>query len=226
MILPNHVAIIMDGNGRWGVKKYNNRLIGHQYGIKNIKNIINFFLLKKIKNVTLYAFSHDNFCKRKKKEINNIFDLLEKYLGANKNFFIERKINLNFIGERKGLPSKIKKIINQPQKGLKFSKSNLKLNIAFNYSSKLEIITAIKKVLIKKNKINIKNISKNLYTWKSNDPDLIIRTGGHNRLSDFLLWQSAYTEIFFIKKLWPDFKVRDLNIILKKYQKITQNFGS
>lgn len=223
---PNHIAIIMDGNGRWGMEKNKNRIIGHQEGVKNIKPIINFFLKKKINYLTLYAFSRDNFLKRKNKEVKKLFLLLEKYLNENKDFFIINKIKLNFIGEKKGLPKNIKKIIRDSNTNFNFKKNNLYLNIAFNYSSKLEIISSIKKIINKKLSINIKNLSANLYTFISKDPEIIIRTGGYQRLSDFLLWQAAYSEIFFVKKLWPDFKVKDLELILKKFNKIKRNFGA
>jgi len=223
---PNHIAIIMDGNGRWGQKKFKNRLTGHQYGVKNIKHIINYFLSNKIKNLTLYAFSNDNFLKRKKKEVNNIFYLLEKYLKENEIYFQSNKINLNFIGEIYALPKHIKNIITNSNKKFKFVKQNLNLNIAFNYSSKLEIISAIKKTDLHIKKININNIDKNLYTNLSNDPEIIIRTGGHKRLSDFLLWQSAYSEIYFVKTLWPDFKASHLKKIINDFKKIIRNYGS
>ncbi len=226
MRLPNHIAIIMDGNGRWGVKKYKNRILGHEHGIKNIKPIIKFLINKKIKNLTLYAFSKDNFLKRNRKEVKNLFLLLEKYLDENKDFFINNKINLNFIGERNGLPKKTRKIILKANKNFKQKKNNLLLNIAFNYSSKSEIINSCKEILKKNIKINQENLSKNLYTSSSQDPELIIRTGGYQRLSDFLLWQASYSEIYFVKKLWPDFKTRDLNIILKKFDRIKRNFGA
>ena len=223
---PNHIAIIMDGNGRWGKKKFNNRLAGHRKGIENIKSITEFVLLKKINHLTLYAFSRDNFLNRRKNEINNIFYLLEKYLKKNKEFFEKNKIRLNFIGEKKGLPKNIKNLINKSNISLNLKRKKLTLNIAFNYSSKLEILNSIKKIIQKKKKLTEKNISLNLYTVKSKNPDLVVRTGGYKRLSDFLLWQSAYSEFFFIDKLWPDFTKRDLNEIIEKFKKTKRNFGA
>jgi len=223
---PNHIAIIMDGNGRWGLKNFNNRLTGHEHGVKNIKKIIKFFLVNKIRNLTLYAFSKDNLLKRKKKEIDNIFYLLEKYLTDNNAYFKSNKINLNFIGEKNGLPIKVKKIINHSNKNLTFLKKKLTLNIAFNYSSKIEIINSFKKTKSENKKINIKNISRNLYTYLSKDPEILIRTGGHKRMSDFLLWQSSYSEIFFVKTLWPDFKVSYLKKIIRNFKKVKRNYGA
>ena len=223
---PNHIAIIMDGNGRWGEKKFNNRLAGHRKGIENIKSIIEFVLLKKINHLTLYAFSRDNFLNRRKNEINNIFFLLEKYLKKNKDFFEKKKIRLNFIGEKTGLPKNIKNLINKSNISFNLKRKKLTLNIAFNYSSKLEILNSIKKIIQKKKKLTEKNISLNLYTANSKNPDLVVRTGGYKRLSDFLLWQSAYSEFFFLDKLWPDFKKRDLNEIIQKFKKTKRNFGA
>ena len=226
MIRLNHVAIIMDGNGRWGIKNFKNRAKGHEYGVKNIKPIIEFCIRNKIKNLTLYALSKDNFIKRKKAELNNIFNLFEKYLNDQKTFFEKKKINLTFIGEKSGLPKNIKKIISSINKKPNVLNLNLNLCIAFNYSSKLEIIKSFKKTLSQNKALNIKNIAQNLYTAKNNDPEIIIRTGGMNRLSDFLLWQSAYSELYFVKTLWPSFTVRKLKDILRKFITIKRNFGA
>lgn len=223
---PENIAIIMDGNGRWGKKNLKNRLLGHQAGVKNIKAIIDFFLKNKIRYLTLFALSRDNFLKRKKNEINNIFRLLEKYLLENQNFFINNKINLRFIGEKVNLPKKIKQLIIDSNKKFNFKYYNLNLKIAFNYSSKIEIINAIKKIYSNKEQVTLKNFEKELYTYPANNPDLIIRTGGHKRLSDFLLWQSSYSEIYFVNTLWPDFKVRDLKKIIKKFERVKKNYGS
>ena len=223
---PNHIAIIMDGNGRWGIKKYSNRLVGHEYGVKNIKFVINYFLKKKIKNLTLFALSSDNLRKRSYKEIRNIFLLLEKYLDTNVEFFTKNKIKLNFIGETKNLSIRIRKIILKYNKITNFKKKKLLINIAFNYSSKQEIVHSCKQILKNKEDLNLKNIEKNLYTSPIKDPEILIRTGGFARLSDFLLWQCSYSEIFFVKKLWPDFKITDLDLIIKKFLKLKRKFGS
>ncbi|MDB3873138.1 polyprenyl diphosphate synthase [Pelagibacteraceae bacterium] len=223
---PNHIAIIMDGNGRWGLKNHKSRLIGHEFGVKNIKNIINYCLKHKINFVTLFALSSDNLKKRSKREIENLFALLENYLKKNIHFFKEKKIKLNFIGENVNLPKKINVILKKYSNETKLLKSKLILNIALNYSSKQEIVNSCKLIAISQKQINQKNISKHLYTSVTKDPEILIRTGGHTRLSDFLLWQCSYTEIFFIKKLWPDFKPKDLDFIIKKFKKLKRNFGS
>ena len=225
MNLPNHIAIIMDGNGRWGKKKFNNRLLGHEKGIDNIKNIISFCIKKKIPNLTIYALSKDNLEKRNKSEINNIFRLLKNYLKKNIIYFKKYKIKINFIGEINQLPATVKKMLISSSNELSKFQKKLTLNVAINYSSKLEILKVIKKLVKNKKKLNIKNVDKHLLTSLSGHPEIIIRTGGYKRLSDFLLWQAAYSELFFVEKLWPDFKVSDLQNILKKFLKIKRNFG-
>ena len=223
----NHVAIIMDGNGRWGIKKYGNRIKGHEAGIANIKKFIEFFLKKKIKHLSLYALSFDNYKKRNKVEIKNLFFLLEKYLNENINFFIKKKIKLNFIGEKKKLPKNLQLCLSKYEKLTNFNnnKYNLMLNIAINYSSRYEIISTFKKLKEKNLSFNIKNFEKNHYFSESENPTLMIRTGSHQRLSDFFLWQLSYSELFFVKKLWPDFKIFDFIKILNKFSKIKRNFG-
>tara|TARA_B100000963_G_scaffold357355_1_gene379337 strand:- start:7477 stop:8157 length:681 start_codon:yes stop_codon:yes gene_type:complete len=225
MNLPNHIAIIMDGNGRWGKKNLNNRLLGHERGIQNIKNIIEFCLKKKIPNLTIYALSKDNLKKRKKHEINNIFNLLKNYLNKNICYFKKYKIKIKFIGEIQQLPTSLKQILISSSNELNKFKTKLTLNVAINYSSKIEIINVVKMLIKNKKKLSIQNIEKYLSTYSSGHPEIIIRTGGYKRLSDFLLWQSAYSELFFEKKLWPDFRVRDLQQILKNFVKIKRNFG-
>ena len=223
---PNHIAIIMDGNGRWGLKQYNSRLIGHEFGVKNIEKIVIFCLKRNVRNLTLFALSHDNLKKRDKVEIKNIFSLLEKYLKNNIHFFINNKIKLNFIGESKNLSFKIQNILKEYKQRTDTSKKKLLINIAFNYSSKLEIINSLEQIKKKKLKINKKNILKYLYTGFIKDPEILIRTGGFSRLSDFMLWQCSYTEFFFSKKLWPDFKNKDLEKIIKKFNNLDRKFGS
>ena len=226
MIIPSHIAIIMDGNGRWGIKNFNSRSIGHKYGVKKLKSIIQFSISKKIKCLTLYALSYDNLKKRNKKEIKNLFIIFEEYINQNLDYFIKKKISLNFFGETNGLSNKIKSLIKKTQK-LTFSKNCVvNINIALNYSSKKELIYSIKKLIKKKKIINEKNIEGNLYSSGFNSPEILIRTGGYKRLSDFLLWQLSYTELFFFDKMWPDFNTRDLNKVLIDYNKILRKFGS
>jgi len=226
MKTPNHIAIIMDGNGRWGVKKYKSKSVGHHHGVKNLKPIIKYLIKKNIPNLTLYALSYDNLKKRDKKQIKNIFDILKKYLVSNINFFKENKIFIKFIGESRGLSSSLLKILKKSSKETNAKNIKLSINIAFNYSSKKEILNALKTLVLKRKKLNEKNLEKFLYTNKSSFPELVIRTGGYSRVSDFLLWQISYSELFFLKKLWPDFKANDLNRIINKYNRIKRNFGS
>ena len=220
----NHVAIIMDGNGRWGIKNKNSRNAGHKEGLKTVELIIKNSIDYKIKFLTLYAFSTENW-KRPKKEINFLFNLLENFLTNKIGNLIKKDIKLKFIGEINKLPIKLKKIIRNAE--LKTSKnSSLQVNVALNYGSKRELINSIKNIRKKKIKINEKNIDNNLFTKNIIDPDILIRTGNTQRLSNFMLWQLAYTEIFFEKKLWPDFKSNDFKKILNKFKSIKRNFGS
>ena len=219
-----HVAIIMDGNGRWGVKHKQSRNEGHRAGLNTVDLIINHCIKHKIKFLTLYTFSSENW-KRPKNEIVFLFKLLENFLQKKINKIIEKDIKLKFIGELNKLPTKLQKLIKLSEKKT-FNKKTLHVNIALNYGSKIELINTIKKIKQKKIKINEKNIDNNLYTKHLPNPDILIRTGDTHRLSNFLLWQLSYTEIFFEKKLWPDFKGKDFNKIINKFQSIKRNFGS
>ena len=220
----NHVAIIMDGNGRWGLKKKGSRNYGHLKGIKTVESIIKSSLIKEIPYLTLYTFSTENWG-RPDNEINFLFDLIRKSLKKKLKKLIKQGIKVNIIGQKKGLPKDIIKISKQiERKTLKNKK--ITLNLALNYGSKEEIVNACKKLISKKNKkINTNSLEKELYTHNIPDPDVLIRTGGTKRLSNFLLWQLAYTEIFFIDKLWPDFNENDFNIVVTKFNKIKRNFG-
>ena len=219
-----HVAIIMDGNGRWGVKHKQSRNAGHRAGLNTVDLIINHCINHKIKFLTLYTFSSENW-KRPKTEIVFLFKLLENFLQKKINKIIEKDIKLKFIGELNKLPTKLQKLIKLSEKKT-FNKKTIQVNIALNYGSKIELINTIKKIKQKKIKINEKNIDNNLYTKHLPNPDILIRTGDTHRLSNFLLWQLSYTEIFFEKKLWPDFKGKDFNKIINKFQSIKRNFGS
>ena len=219
-----HVAIIMDGNGRWGVKHKQSRNAGHRAGLNTVDLIINHCINHKIKFLTLYTFSSENW-KRPKTEIAFLFKLLENFLQKKINKIIEKDIKLKFIGELNKLPTKLQKLIKLSEKKT-FNKKTLQVNIALNYGSKIELINTIKKIKQKKIKINEKNIDNNLYTKHLPNPDILIRTGDTHRLSNFLLWQLSYTEIFFEKKLWPDFKGKDFNKIINKFKNIKRNFGS
>tara|TARA_Y100000389_G_scaffold141470_1_gene139356 strand:+ start:37 stop:711 length:675 start_codon:yes stop_codon:yes gene_type:complete len=218
----SHVAIIMDGNGRWGVKYKNSRNLGHKAGLKTVEKIIKTSIHQKIKYLTLYAFSTENW-KRPKTEVNYLLNLLENFLSQKINELNKQNIKLKIIGKKK-FSDKLNKILSLSEK--KTSKNNrLQINLAINYGSKNELINAVK--LLNKNKsiINETNLVKYLYTKNIPDPEILIRTGNTNRLSNFLLWQLAYAEIFFVKKLWPDFKENDYVKILDKFKKIKRNFG-
>jgi len=219
-----HVAIIMDGNGRWGIKHKNSRNAGHRAGLYTVESVIDECLKINIKYLTLYTFSTENW-KRPKKEINYLFNLLENFLTNKIDNLLKKNIKLKFIGEINKLPIRLRKIIKNSE--LKTSKnSSLQVNVALNYGSKSELINSIKNIRKKKIKINEKNIDNNLFTKNIIDPDILIRTGNTQRLSNFMLWQLAYTEIFFEKKLWPDFKSNDFKKILNKFKLIKRNFGS
>ena len=222
----SHVAIIMDGNGRWALKRKKPRTYGHKEGIRNIKPIIKFCQARNVKFLTLFVFSLDNW-KRSKKEVSYLFSMLDNFLKKQLNYLIKNKIKINFIGEKKKIEKKLYLNIKNVEK--KTSKDfNITVNLAFNYSSKVEILNSLKKTVKNKKITNLtlETINNNLYTKDVPDPDILIRSGGYNRLSDFLLWQIAYSEIFFIKKLWPDFNPNDLNKIFKKYISIKRNFGA
>ena len=220
----NHVAIIMDGNGRWGLKKKRSRNYGHLKGLKTVENVIKSSINKQIPYLTLYTFSTENW-KRPEKEINFLFDLIRKSLKKNLKKITKQGIKINIIGSNKGLPKDIKKTVKFIEKKTLYNKT-ITLNLALNYGSKEEIMNAVKKIIVNKNEeVNVKNFEKNLYTKNIPNPDILIRTGGTKRLSNFLLWQLAYTEIFFVDKLWPDFNENDFNNIVFKFKKIKRNFG-
>ena len=219
----NHVAIIMDGNGRWGIKYKNSRNAGHKAGLKVVERIIKETIKKKIKFLTLYAFSTENW-KRPKKEVNYLFNLLENFLFSRIEDLHKKNIKLKIIGI-KNFSKRLNQLLKYSEK--KTSKNtNLQINLALNYGSKIELLNSFKALNKNKKKITEKNISKYLQTKDIPDPDLLIRTGNTNRLSNFLLWQLAYSEIFFEKKLWPAFTIKDYDRIIKKFKKIKRNFGS
>ena len=223
MNLLNHVAIIMDGNGRWGVKYKNSRNAGHKAGLKTVEKIIKQSIKNKIKYLTLYAFSTENW-KRPKNEINYLFNLLENFLLNKIEDIHKQNVKLKIIGKM-NFSKKLNQLLKLSE--AKTSKNTkLQINLALNYGSKIELIDAFKKLIKKKENINEKNINKYLHTKDIPDPDILIRTGNTKRLSNFLLWQIAYTEIFFEKKLWPEFNENDYTRIIKKFKKIKRNFGS
>ena len=219
----NHVAIIMDGNGRWGLKKKNSRKAGHRAGLNTVEKIIKETLKNKIKYLTLYAFSTENW-KRPKTEINYLFKLLENFLINKIDDLNKQNIRLKIIGV-KNFTKKLNNLLRLSEK--KTSKNHrLQINLALNYGSKYELITAFKNLEKNNNNFTEKNLKKYLQTKHIPDPELLIRTGNTKRLSNFLLWQLAYSEIYFEKKLWPDFNEKDYNNILNKFKKIKRNFGN
>ena len=214
----------MDGNGRWGVKNKKTRNLGHKAGLTTIEKIIKETVKKKIKFLTLYAFSTENW-KRPKREVRFLFNLLEEFLITKTNQLNKQDIKLTVIGSRKIFSKKLVRILSYSEATTKNNKS-LQINLALNYGFRSELINAVN--VMRKNNIlfNESNITKHLYTKNVPDPDLLIRTGNTNRLSNFLLWQLAYSEIYFVKKLWPDFSTKDYNKILNNFKNLKRNFGA
>ena len=219
----NHVAIIMDGNGRWGLKYKNSRNAGHKIGLNTVEKVIKETIKQKIKYLTLYAFSTENW-KRPKKEINYLFSLLENFLINKIEELDKQNIKLKIIGV-KNFTKKLNRLLELSEKKT-LKNTKLQINLALNYGSKFELISAFKRLKKSKEKINEKNLSKYLQTRDIPDPDILIRTGNTKRLSNFLLWQLAYSEIFFEKKLWPEFSEKDYSKIIKKFKSIKRNYGN
>ena len=219
-----HVAIIMDGNGRWGIKNKKSRNLGHRQGLKTVEMVIEETIKNKIKFLTLYAFSTENW-KRPRIEIRFLLNLLESFLKENIDKLDKNNIRLKVIGNLIRFPTKIQNLLATSQQRTK-KNTKLQLNLALNYGSKDEIIRAIKLIKNKKYEVNEKMLNKFLYTFGIPDPDILIRTGDTCRLSNFLLWQLAYTELFFVKKMWPDFTKNDYKKILSKFKKTRRNFGN
>ena len=220
----NHVAIIMDGNGRWGKKKKKTRNFGHLNGIKIIERLVKDSIKIKIPILTFYVFSTENW-NRPKSEINFLFKLVDYYFVKEIDRIVKNNIKINIIGSIKNLPKKIKNHLQTCMHKTRNCKKIL-VNLAINYGSKDEIVNAIKKLKRKKKNISVKNLVKYLYTSNLPDPDFLIRTGGKKRLSNFLLWQLAYSELYFVDKLWPDFSIVDYHKIIKQFKKVKRNFGN
>ena len=223
MNLIKHVAIIMDGNGRWGLKNKNSRNAGHKAGLKTVEKIIKHSIKKKIKFLTLYAFSTENW-KRPDSEIKYLFNLLEVFLKEKIQQLHSNGIKIKILGN-KNLNKKLFTLLTYAEKKTSKNKK-IQINLALNYGSKKEILDAITKLIKSKKKITEENFEKNLYTKNIPNPDILIRTGNAKRLSNFLMWQLAYSELFFEKKLWPDFNEIDYDKIIKKYSQIKRNFGN
>ena len=216
----NHIAFIMDGNGRWGKKRNRGRNFGHIKGVNVVKKIVNHSIKLKVPLVTFYVFSSENW-KRPKNEITFLFKLIKTYFSKEIQNVVSQGIKINILGEVSKLSPDLRRILKKSELLTKKNKKIL-VNLAINYGSKYEILNAAKKL---KNKINFKEFEKNLYTKDMPHPDILIRTGGHKRLSNFMLWQLAYTELFFLNKLWPDFNAADLRKIINDFKKTTRNFG-
>ena len=222
-LLPKHVAFIMDGNRRWAKKKKLPVIEGHKMGSEITKKIVAKSLKLGIKYLTFYSFSTENW-NRSRSEILKLQKLLEFYLDSEIENFKKKKINFTFIGDISRFSSVVrKKLINLKNITSDFSK--LFFILALSYGSRDEIIEAVKKITRNKKKINENDISNNLMTSSFPDPDLVIRTSGEKRLSNFLLWQIAYSELYFTKTLWPDFNVTRYSLALKNYVSRKRRFG-
>ena len=218
----NHVAIIMDGNGRWGLKHKNSRNEGHRAGLNTIEKILSETIRQNIKFITLFTFSTENWS-RPQKEIKYLFKLLESFLLNKINDLNKKNIKLKIIG-KKNFSIQLNKLLKKSE-NLTANNTKLQINLALNYGSKIELIETFIKLKNQKKKFTVLNVSKNLLTNGIPDPDFLIRTGNTKRLSNFLLWQMAYTEIYFEKKLWPEFKVIDYKRIIKKFKSTKRNYG-
>ena len=216
----SHIAFIMDGNGRWGRKKNKGRNYGHLKGVETVKKIVKSSIRLKIPFITFYVFSSENW-KRPKTEIKFLFQLIKNYFNKEIDNVTKQGIKINILGEVNKLPGDLRDILIKCENLTKKNK-NINVNLAVNYGAKNEILMAVKK----SRKINLKNLERNLYTKNIPDPEILIRTGGNQRLSNFMLWQLAYTELFFLKKLWPDFNSIDLKNVIKKFKKIKRNYGA
>ena len=223
MTFPQHVAIIMDGNGRWGLKKKKSRNYGHKKGLETVEKIIEAAIYKKIKYLTLFVFSTENW-KRPVKEVNYLIRLLNKYIDKEISNLLKKNIKINVIGDISPFPTVLK---NKIKKISSLSKTNnkIQINMALNYGSRQEIVKAINSLNKNNLKINEKNINKFLYTHDVPEPEILIRTGNTKRISNFLTWQIIYSEIFFVKKMWPDFSKNDFYKIIENYKKIERKFG-
>lgn len=221
--LPNHLAIILDGNGRWAKKRGLPRTMGHRQGVETLVKIVRCCSEIGIKNLTVYAFSTENW-NRPEQEVNYLMNLLEEYFKGLGKKLKNRNIKLKVIGEKTRLSDKLISIINEVQEETK-NNTGMIFNIAFNYGSKDEIINAVKNMVNDNVTITKENLDNYLYTNESGNVDLLIRTSGEQRISNFLLWQIAYAEFYFTDVHWPDFKEKELEKALENYQNRDRRFG-
>ncbi len=223
MISPKHVAIIMDGNGRWGIEKKNSRNYGHKKGLVSVEKVIDAAIEKKIKYLTLFVFSTENW-KRPIGEVTYLFKLLSNFIDKEIKNLLNKNIKIKVIGNINPFPNELKTKIKKVEK-LSINNQKIQINMALNYGSRQEILNSVKIIKEKKLSANKKNFEKYLYTNGIPDPDILIRTGDTQRISNFLIWQLVYTEIFFVKKMWPDFTKKDFFKIIDKFKNISRNFG-
>ncbi len=221
----NHIALILDGNKRWAKKNNKSILNGYKKGFENIKNLVTYSLSKKISNLTIFALSSENF---NRSSINLIYDIIYDNFSNTFNDLIKQKgVKIKIFGSRKNLPDKILEIFQNIEQ-LSINNKKLNLNIAFNYGFKDEIKDILKNIINKEGIIkidNIKDIDNLFFLGSSPDPDILIRSGGHRRLSNFVMYNLTYTELFFTETLWPDFSEKEFNLIINEYLKIDRKYG-
>lgn len=225
--IPNHIAIIMDGNRRWARARNVADIKGHEKGADTLENIVEAAEKMGVKTVTVYALSTENIKERAKREVLGLFNLMRVAYHKRLKKMMQKGVSVTILGEAQGLPGTVKNLINQIKK-VYIKNESIKLNIALNYGSKKELVTAIRNIVKKGidiKRINEELIEKHLYTANQPDPDLVIRTGGRSRLSNFLLWQTAYSEFYFTKTLWPDFSGKELKKAISWYADQKRNFG-
>lgn len=225
--VPRHIAIIMDGNRRWARARGLADREGHKVGVEKIEEIVRAAEKEGVEIVTIYALSTENIKERAKREVADLFNII---INTYKNSFkkmMKNGVRLSILGEPEGLPGAIRNVIREI-KDTYIQNESVKLNIALNYGGKKELVSAIKRMMkegVEVDKLNEEIISKHLYTKGDSDPELVIRTGGRIRLSNFLLWQTAYSELYFTKTLWPDFNEKEFKKALNWYKKQKRNFG-
>ena len=229
--LPKHIAIIMDGNGRWAKKNLWRRIKGHYEGAKTVDVITSFCAKIGIENLTLYAFSTENW-KRPEKEIEGLMGLLREYLDSKKEVMLKNRIRFRIFGDYSVFPDDIKEKIESTVKETSAQDTIMSLNLALNYGGRTEIVNAVKIIAqevrnneLDHNSIDEKTIERHLYSYGIPDPDLVIRTSGEIRLSNYLIWQTAYSELYFTDILWPDFREKEFALALKDYERRERRFG-
>lgn len=225
--IPSHIAIIMDGNRRWARKNNLADIKGHEAGSEALEILVDEAEKIGVKTITVFALSTENIKERAKREVLGLFSLFRKGYHTRLKKMMQKGVRVAILGEMQGLPSTLRNVIDQIRKTY-IKNESIKLNIALNYGGKRELLKAIKDIIkkgIDVKKINEEMIEKHLYTTGQSDPELVIRTGGRMRTSNFLLWQTAYSEFYFTKTLWPDFSPKEFKKAISWYQKQKRNFG-